>query len=294
MSRLRVGLAGTGYWARTVHAAGLQAHPDLAFAGVWGRDLEKARAIAVPAGARGYDDFDALLADVDAVAIAVPPDVQAGLAVRAAEAGKHLFLEKPIALDLADADRVLAAVEDAGVQALVFFTQRFVPVWENWLVETIATDPLGGRADWLSSQGPGSPYAGSAWRRANGALWDVGPHMLSQLIPALGPVTAIAGSRGTGDLVHLVLTHTEGRTSRMSLSLTMPPSAIRVGVEFYGEDGWSTQPDHDRDMADTYANAMNELLAAIASGESRHRCGVQFGREVVEVLTRAQAVFGGR
>lgn len=273
--RLRIGLVGTGYWARTVHAAGLEAHPDVDFVGSWGRD----------------SDYEARFAEVDAVAFAVPPAVQAELALRAAVAGKHLLLEKPIALELAAADRLVDAVEERGLSSVVFFTQRFVPVWEEWLTSVAATRPLGGRADWLSAQaGSDSPYAGSLWRQQNGALWDVGPHQLAQLLPALGPVVDIAGTRGAGDLVHLVLTHAGGATSRMSLSLTMPAGSTRIQVEFYGEDGWSEQPEHVRDVADAYSRAVSELVANVRAGETAHRCDVRFGREVVEVLTRAEAV----
>ena len=295
MTRLRFGLVGTGYWAREVHAAGLAAHPDLDLVGVWGRDLEGAKAVAGTHGAVGYDDLDALLADVDAVAFAVPPAVQGELALRAAEAGKHLFLEKPIALDLGVADQLADAVDAGGLSSVVFFTARFVPVWEEWLDQTVAWAPAGGRGDWLTSHaGPDNPYAGSQWRRENGALWDVGPHMLALLVPALGPVVGIAGARGEGDLVHLVLTHAGGATSRMSLTQGMPAGTTRVTVEFYGEGGWWTQPDDDRDVAAAYGRALSELLANIAAGEVRHRCDVRFGRDVVEVLTRCQAVLDGR
>ncbi len=299
MTRLRLGLVGTGYWARHVHAAGLAAHPDLDLVGVYGRDREKAAALAadVPGehDAVGYDDLDALLAEVDAVAFAVPPAVQGALALQAARAGKHLLLEKPIALDLTTADRLADTVEANGLSSVVFFTARFVPAWEDWLAETIAHRPLGGRADWLSSHaGPDNPYAGSPWRRENGALWDVGPHMLAQLVPALGPVTDIAGARGAGDLVHLVLTHADGATSRMSLTQGMPAGVVRVGVEFYGEGGWWTQPDDERDVAAAYQRAVSELLDNIAAGEVRHRCDVRFGRDVVEILTRCEAVLGSR
>src|SRR5205085_5561066 len=134
------------------------------------------------------------------------------------------------------------------------FTQRFVPVWEDWLGEVTATRPVGGRADWLSAHaGTDSPYAGSVWRQENGALWDVGPHQVAQLVTALGPVTDVHGTRGAGDLVHLVLTHEGGATSRMSLSLTMPPGTNRVQVEFYGDGGWQVQPPHSRDVADAYS-----------------------------------------
>lgn len=295
MGRRSFGLVGTGYWAREVHAAGLAAHPDVDFVGVYGRDLDKANAAGAPHGVPGFDDLDALLDEVDALAFAVPPSVQGELAVRAAEAGKHLFLEKPIALDLAVADALVDAVDVRGLSSVVFFTARFVPAWESWLAETIASAPVGGRADWLSCQvGPDNPYAASVWRRENGALWDVGPHQLAQLIPALGPVVDVAGARGADDLVHLVLTHQGGATSRMSLGQNVPKAAVRVGVEFYGESGWRIQPDDPRDLELAYARALDELLANIEAGETAHRCDVRFGREVVEVITRCEAVLGPR
>jgi len=295
MTRLRFGLVGTGYWAREVHAAGLAAHPDLDLVGVYGRDLEKAKAVAAAHGAVGYDDLEAFLADVDAVAFAVPPAVQGELALRAAQAGKHLFLEKPIALDLATADRLADTVDAQSLSSVVFFTARFVPAWENWLTETIAWAPAGGRADWLTSHaGPDNPYAGSQWRRENGALWDVGPHMLAQLIPALGPVTDIAGARGAGDLVHLVLTHEGGQTSRMSLTQNMPAGVLRVGVEFYGDGGFRVQPDDERDVAAAYETAVGELLANISAGETRHRCDIRFARDIVAVLARCEALLDSK
>lgn len=290
VQRLRVGLVGTGYWARQVHAAGLAAHPDVDFVGIWGRDGAAAKAAGAPNDVPGYDNLDALFAEVDALAFAVPPTVQGELALRAARAGKHLFLEKPIALDVAAADALVAAVDAAAVSSVVFFTARFVPAWEEWLDQTVASRPYGGRADWLSCQvGPDNPYAGSQWRRENGALWDVGPHQLAQLIPALGPVLDVAGVRGADDLVHLVLTHEGGTTSRMTLGQNVPQAAVRVGVEFYGADGWRTQPEDPRDVGKAYARALDELLADVATGETRHRCGVHFARDIVEVIARCEA-----
>lgn len=290
MTNLRIGVVGTGYWADVVHATGAAAHSRTDLVGVWGRDAAKAEDLAARHGGRGYDDFDALLRDVDVLTFAVPPSVQAGLALRAAEAGKHLLLEKPVALDLGAADRLVEAAERTGISTVVFFTQRFVPFWEAWLRDTIESHPAGGRADWLTSHAaPDSPYAGSVWRKEHGALWDVGPHSLSQLLPALGPVTDVVGARGEGDLVHLVLTHERGRTSRMSLSMTLPADVLRVDVEFYGADGFRIQPEHGRDVADAYENALTELLDNVAAGETRHRCDVRFGREVVDVLARCEA-----
>jgi predicted dehydrogenase len=291
MARVRIGVAGTGHWADVVHAAGAAAHPDVELVGVWGRDLAKADAVAARHGTRGYDDFDALLDTVDLMAFALPPHVQAELAVRAAEAGKHLLLEKPIATDLDAADRMVEAAEQAGVSTVVFFTQRFVPEWDEWVERMRAGDMLGGRAEWLANNyGPDSPYAASAWRLEEGALWDVGPHALSHLLPVLGPVVAVTGSRGAGDLVHLVLNHEGGAVSVMSLCLTMPPAASRVGVEMFDESGWHVRPDLARDTDAAYRNALSELLANAAAGETRHRCDVRFGRDVVDVLSRCQQV----
>ena len=113
-SAMRFGLLGTGFWALEVHGTALAAHGDCDPVGVWGRDPGKAAATAGKLGAQPYDDVDALLADVDAVSIALPPAIQAPLAVRAAEAGRHLLLEKPIALRVADAEPDWARVAAIG------------------------------------------------------------------------------------------------------------------------------------------------------------------------------------
>jgi predicted dehydrogenase len=293
--RVRMGVVGTGHWAQVVHAAGAADHPDVDLVGVWGRDLGKAQALAEQHEAAAYDDFDSLLDQVDVLTFAVPPQVQAELALRAAEAGKHLLLEKPITTDLAAAERLVAAVDSSGVSTVVFFTYRFVPFSEDFLDEVRTHDLRGGAAWWYAGHAAaGSPFADSPWRQEDGALWDVGPHALSQLLPALGPVTAVAGSRGEGDLAHVVLTHESGATSVMSLCMTMPAGAERVGVEFYDEHGWHVRPELERDVDDAYASALSDLLGNITARETRHRCGVHFGRDVVEVLSRCQDVLGHR
>src|SRR3954469_6145154 len=83
---MRFGLLGTGHWAAQTQAEALSAHPEAQLVGVWGRDAAKAEAVAARFGARGYPELDQLLSEVDAVAVAVPPDVPAQPAVRAASA----------------------------------------------------------------------------------------------------------------------------------------------------------------------------------------------------------------
>lgn len=106
---IRFGLVGTGYWARIVHAPALASTPGVDLAAIWGRNPDATAALAAEFGATASQDFDAFLVGVDAVAFAVPPAVQAELAVRAAQAGRHLLLEKPIALTEETADALVAA-----------------------------------------------------------------------------------------------------------------------------------------------------------------------------------------
>ncbi|HWC42328.1 MAG TPA: Gfo/Idh/MocA family oxidoreductase, partial [Actinomycetota bacterium] len=218
---MRFGVLGTGYWAQEAHATALAGHPDTELVAVWGRDPAKTAAFADRFGIQGHDDLDRLLAEVDAVAVAVPPDVQAELAVRAAAAGRHLLLDKPLALSLDGADRVAGAVAAGGVASLVFFTLRFLPELAAWVSEAgAAGDWEGGDGAWLGSvfTEPDSPFGDSPWRRAKGALWDLGPHVLSLALPVLGPVERVAAGTGHGDTAHLVLNHTGGASSTLTMS----------------------------------------------------------------------------
>lgn len=287
MSPLRVGVAGTGYWAQQVHAPGAAAHPGTELVAVWGRQPDRAVELADQHGARAEPDWDTFLDQVDAVVFAVPPDAQADLALRAAKAGRHLLLEKPTALDPAMASAIADEIENAGASSVVFFTERFNGAREEWLQDMASRDCHGGRATWLASLlGPDNPYAASPWRREHGALWDVGPHALSVLLPVLGPVTDVHAAPGPGDETHAVLRHEGGAASVMALSLTMPPAATRFDCAFATQDGWYERPEERDDVATAYARALSELLEDAAAGSPGHRCGARFGAEVVTVLDR--------
>jgi predicted dehydrogenase len=288
---VRFGVLGTGHWARTVHATALASHPSASLAGVWGRDLAKAKALGAEFGVPGFDDLDALLADVDAVAIAVPPSVQVPLVEQAAAAGRHLLLEKPIGISLEDADRVVSAVRAAGVASVVFFTFRFHAATSTWLTQAARTRLAGGAGSWLSALA-GSPFD-SSWRREHGALWDIGPHALSLLVPALGAVTSVQAGGGTGDTVHLVLQHDSGAASTVTLSHTVAP--LSTGIEFFvhGDAGRLVLLPDTGSPVDALRVAADELTAAALTGGT-HPCDVGFGRDVVAVLaTAARALESG-
>jgi len=293
---LRFGVLGTGYWAQEAHAAALAASGHADLVGIWGRDPARTEAAARRFGVAGHGDLDRLLAEVDAVAIAVPPDVQAELALRAAAAGRHLLLDKPLALSVEAADRVAVAVADAGVASLVFFTLRFLPEVAAWVEEAAAAgDWQGGGGAWLGSvfTDPDSPFATSPWRRAKGALWDLGPHMLALALPLLGPVGRVTAAPGPGDTVHLVLGHEGGASSTLTLSQTAPPPAAWVGFGVYGPAGRSATPPFELAHLVALKEAIAQLAAVAAAGATTHPCDVRLGRDTVAVLEAAERFLTG-
>jgi predicted dehydrogenase len=292
---MRFGLVGTGFWARTTHAPAIAATPGASLAAVWGRDAGAASSLAAGYGASAFTDAGAFLDAVDAVTFAVPPHVQAPLAIRAAEAGKHLLLEKPIALSVADADKLVAAVESSGVASVVFFTLRFNTEIRAWLTDEHARGGwagggwCGGVALWLGSAlQPDSPF-NTPWRREKGGLWDLGPHVLSLLWTCLGPVTSVQALPGADDVTHLVLRHEGGATSTATVTQTAPEAASGNTLLVWGEAGRSVMPSTPVDAVEALIVATTELISCANAPGREHPCDVRFGREVVRVLAAAEA-----
>ncbi|MFF2780209.1 Gfo/Idh/MocA family protein [Streptomyces sp. NPDC058052] len=293
--RPRIGLLGTGPWAARTHAPALAAHEGVEFAGVWGRRPEAAAELAAASGTRAYEDLDVLLAECDAVAVALPPDVQAAVAARAARAGCHLLLDKPLATTVAAAREVAEAADGAGVASVVFCTLRFAPETARWIEERRAEGGWYlGEARWLGSlyaSGSESPYAASPWRREKGGLWDVGPHVLSVLLPVLGDVTSLTAARGPEDTHHLVLRHASGASSTATLTLSAPPAAAGAAITLHGAAGRSDLPPWNG-AVEAYGHAVDALLAAARTG-TPHPCDARFALRLTELLTEAEARAAG-
>ncbi|MCV2488857.1 Gfo/Idh/MocA family oxidoreductase [Geodermatophilus sp. YIM 151500] len=125
--RIGWGLVGLGRIADTEIAPAIAASANGALAGVVSRDAAKAEDFAGRHGAAAaYDDYRALLEDpaVDAVYVATPNGLHADQVVAAAEAGKHVLCDKPLATTVADAERAVAACAAAGVRLGVTFQTR--------------------------------------------------------------------------------------------------------------------------------------------------------------------------
>jgi predicted dehydrogenase len=291
---LRVGLVGTGYWAQICHAPALASADGISFEAVWGRNGQAAAGLADKFGVAASESVDDLLDRVDAVAFSVPPDVQSEIALRAAQAGKHMLLEKPIALSEAAAIELADAIDQAGVAALVFFTARYQPDVRAWLAEVAETSWTGGSMTWLGDAlREGNPF-NTPWRREKGALWDLGPHALSLLSACLGPVTSVTAVGGLSDVVHLTLGHASGATSTVTTSASAPSAAERYDLWLWGEPGLSMAPVETAEAADAARVALAELKAGIADGAAGHPCNARFGAQIVTLLAEAQRQIDAR
>jgi predicted dehydrogenase len=288
---MRFGLFGTGPWAQQAHGPALAGHATAELVGVWGRNPEKAAALAGTHGVTAYTDVDALIADVDAIAVALPPDVQADIALRAARAGKHLLLDKPVAFTADAADQIAGEVADRGLASVVFFTSRFVPEIESFL--TGAAETGGWHEARVEHLGaifePGNAFGNSPWRQAErGGLWDVGPHALSFVLPVLGPVASVTAVDGPRETTHVLLKHVGGAVSRLTLSVNAPVKAMRNEAVFFGEAGSAAVPSVQWAPVDALGRAVDQLIAA-AGGGDQPACDVRFGASVVAVLAAADA-----
>ena len=286
---LRFGLVGTGYWASETHAPGIAAAAGATIAAVWGRNPAAVAELAARHGAVGYDDYDTFVEQVDAVSFSVPPDVQAPLAVRAADAGKHLLLEKPIALDESAGDHIVNAAQASGVAALVFFTHLFSPPAASWFDASGGGQWLGGDAYWLGSALSDDNPFNTPWRRRYGGLWDVGPHAVCDLWRALGPVVKVTADSGAPDVTHLVLHHESGASSTCTLTLSAPDAADGYTMMLWGPQGRTHMPIDEVDSLIAHTAAVETLVALVETGEREHPADLRMGRDVLRVLATAQA-----
>ncbi|WP_327426233.1 Gfo/Idh/MocA family protein [Streptomyces sp. NBC_01236] len=264
---VKVGLVGAGPWARAVHARVLAAGPETQLTSVWARRPEAARETAAPYDADVAATFEELLDCCEAVAFAVPPAVQAELASVAAKAGKALLMEKPIALDLPSAQRLVDAVDTAGVVSQLVLTNRYHPATRQFLKAAQDLDVVGARSCCLSGAFLGGDFA-TPWRLEHGALLDLGPHLLDLLDAALGPIVRV---RGAGDLrrwIELTCEHASGAISQASLSGSVDVERGITRIELFGRHPElvfdSTALDHE----ESWPVLRREFATAVRTGRS--------------------------
>jgi len=160
MSKFGVGIIGAG-WVAGEHIRAFQDHPNAEVVAISARDAGRAKACAAAQGVDcdAYDNHADLIArdDVQIVVVASPPDCHAVQAIAAAQAGKHILLEKAMATTIEDAKAIRDAVAAAGVKSVVSFVLRWNPLFE--IIKTqLADDAIGrvflGEIDYFHGIGP--------------------------------------------------------------------------------------------------------------------------------------------
>ena len=123
--RLRAGVAGAGVFGG-YHANKYAQTDNADLTAIYDHDIGRAMDRAAAHGASAFDDFQAFLREVDVVTIATPATTHAAFAADAIAAGKHVLVEKPIAMTTPEADALIAAAEKEGVFIQVGHQERYV------------------------------------------------------------------------------------------------------------------------------------------------------------------------
>jgi predicted dehydrogenase len=125
MSSLRFGIIGYGYTGK-IHAQACLSQRNARLVAI--ADSAAERLTKLPAGVRPYQDYNELLdSDIDAVSICLPTHLHCEVTIDALKSGKHVLLEKPMAVNLSEAERMLQAAKAAGRVLYVGMTHRFYP-----------------------------------------------------------------------------------------------------------------------------------------------------------------------
>jgi predicted dehydrogenase len=221
---IRVAVVGYGYWGPNI-VRNIVERPELDLWGVC--ELDPARRAKFEARyprERTYGSFDDVLDDpaVDAVSIATPPRTHQALVALALEAGKHVLVEKPLALTAAEAEALAALAEQEGLVLMPGHTFLYSPP-VNKVRELIETGELGEIFFVTSSRMNLGIY------QADGVLTDLAPHDLSILLYWLDqPVTQVSAfastvfQDGVPETAFLTVCFDEGATANVQLSWLAP------------------------------------------------------------------------
>lgn len=246
-------MIGAGSVASRIHAPGLRLCPAVEIAAV--ADPDPAAAAALGAG-RIYETPEQLLADesVDAVVIAVPNHLHRQIALQALAAGKHTLCEKPLAMNVAEAEEMVAAAEQAGVIHMTAFTYGFTPS-ARYLGHLIRQGELGEirsvRAAYLMAL---SKHL-LGWRSrkelaGSGVLGDIGSHLIHIVLDLAGDIAALSARQkdfrkdptsDVEDWIALLAEFENGACGTFEISRVCPGRGADVTedmfIEIYGTNG---------------------------------------------------------
>lgn len=250
-SGLRYALVGAGGFIAQTHLAALAQLPDAIIVGMVDIHREPAEARAAAVGCPFFTDHRALLETVqpDVVVIATPHPSHPDIAIDAFAAGAHVLTEKPIAVEVAEADRMIEAADRAGRLLAVNFQQRFKPSVEyaRSLVEAGVVGPLVRvlcAEPWYRTH---AYFRAAGWRgswqgEGGGVLLNQAPHTLDLLGWLAGPPARLWGwtrtlrhSIETEDSAQAMLEYPNGAPGYFTASTVEAGSERRLHI--VGEKG---------------------------------------------------------
>ena len=257
-----VAVVGTGF-GQKVHIPGLQAHHLTEVVAVWNRDRDKAQSVASDCGADfASDRLAEILAQdsVQAVTLATPPFAHYDMAKDIIQAGKHLLIEKPIALSVDEAKDLRQMAQDKGVVVVPDFEFRFIPEWQHF-AELLSQNVVGKKRlikiDWLASSRANPQRAWNWYAQKSlggGALGSIGSHTFDYVNWLFGPAKSIGATLSTSvaqrpdtetgemkpvdsdDVCAIALTLADGTLCQITLS-AVSYAGRGHWIEVYGEEG---------------------------------------------------------
>jgi predicted dehydrogenase len=243
---MKVGIVGAGSMGMT-HAAGWAETPA-EIVGFTAATTQESVALAARYNANVYPTLAALLADVDVIDICSPTHLHHEMVLKAAELGKHVVCEKPLARTAAQAQEMVNVCEKAGVQLLVAHVVRFFP--EYALAHSSVVEGQIGKLAVIrlhrGSYRPKKP-AGNWFldeKKSGGILMDLMIHDYDYARWVAGEVETISARRVTEqhpdapvDYGLVILSHRSGALSHIAGAWAYPPPTFRTALEIAGDRG---------------------------------------------------------
>lgn len=241
---MRIGLVGAGFMGG-VHARSWLNTPAT-LAGVV--SANNADHFADQYNITAYDSLEALIDDVDVVDICTPTHLHHDQVLQVARAGKHIICEKPLARTLSDAQAMLSACQDAGVQLLVAHVVRFFPQYAL-AKATVDNGDLGDvgvvrlkRTGFQPAWGKDSWFHDMA--KSGGMMLDLMIHDFDYARWVAGDVVSVFAKnvrshdpQAKGDYGLAILRHTNGALSHIEGAWANPPPLFRTALEIAGSQG---------------------------------------------------------
>ena len=232
-----VGLVGYGLAGRSFHAPFIAHVEGLRLCAVATTDHDRrAQAIAEHPGVDVVDGIDEMLAraDIDVVVVATPNRLHVPLATKALASGRHVVVDKPMAMDVAEGQRLIEDAARADRLLTVYHNRR----WDGdfLTVRGLVAQGTLGPLDSLESRFERVAAVDTSWRESaaevGGPLRDLGPHLIDQALLLFGPARRVWAqlarrrpATAVDDSVFVAIDHAAGGQSRLSMSLI----ASRVG-----------------------------------------------------------------